>query len=217
VNVRTLSAARWSLEPQLQGSSQAAALYGSIEQALALGTSASVGQRSRAVRRAGRQIPRKRQRALESLGTAYLIFADREPRCGVESTTTRLYASHMAAKLSAVHPVLMVRDVRASIEFYGNLGFTTAFADSSANPKYAGIRRDSVELHLQWHDAGEWSHPVDRPTYRFLVDDVDGLFAELRRKVSAVDTKTVSDTPWGTREFHVRDPDLNGLQFYRAL
>ena len=23
------------------------------------------------------------------------------------------------------------------------------------------------------------------------------------------------DTPWGTREFHVRDPDGNGLQFYR--
>lgn len=123
----------------------------------------------------------------------------------------------MAAKLSAVHPVLMVRDVRASFEFYSNLGFTIVFADSTANPKYAGIRRDSVELHLQWHDAGEWSHPVDRPTYRFLVDDVDGLFAELRGKVSAVDTKTVSDTSWGTREFHVRDPDLNGLQFYRIL
>ena len=24
------------------------------------------------------------------------------------------------------------------------------------------------------------------------------------------------DTPWGTREFHVHDPDRNGLQFYRA-
>jgi hypothetical protein len=26
---------------------------------------------------------------------------------------------------------------------------------------------------------------------------------------------TPGDTPWGTREFHVLDPDGNGLQFYR--
>lgn len=25
------------------------------------------------------------------------------------------------------------------------------------------------------HDAEEWNHPVDRPTYRFVVDDVDAL------------------------------------------
>lgn len=122
----------------------------------------------------------------------------------------------MVAKLSAVHPVLMVRDVRASIEFYGALGFTLAFADSPADARYAGVRRDGVELHLQWHDAGEWLYPVDRPSYRFLVDDVDGLFEELRGQIPAVDLKAVADTPWGTREFHVRDPDLNVLQFYRV-
>ena len=25
------------------------------------------------------------------------------------------------------------------------------------------------------------------------------------------------DTPWNTREFHLRDPSQNSLQFYRAL
>ena len=29
--------------------------------------------------------------------------------------------------------------------------------------------------------------------------------------------KDPADTPWGTREFHLRDPDLNGLQYYRTL
>jgi catechol 2,3-dioxygenase-like lactoylglutathione lyase family enzyme len=47
----------------------------------------------------------------------------------------------------------MVRDVAASIKFYEGLGFTLAFRDSPTDPKYAGIRRDAVELHLQWHDA----------------------------------------------------------------
>ncbi|HEY9420992.1 MAG TPA: VOC family protein, partial [Thermoanaerobaculia bacterium] len=105
----------------------------------------------------------------------------------------------------------------ASIRFYETLGFTLAFSDSTDDPKYAGVRRDAVELHLQWHDAKAWAHPGDRPTYRFVVPDVDGLFEELRGKGQAFDITDVRDTPWGTREFHLRDPDLNGLQFYRVL
>ena len=119
------------------------------------------------------------------------------------------------AKLDAVQPVLMVRDVAASICFYQRLGFQPAFADSQVDPKYAGVRRDSVELHLQWHDAKDFS-AGDRPTYRFLVADVDELSAEFSANVADLDRTDVRDTPWGTREFHVRDLDRNGLQFYRA-
>jgi catechol 2,3-dioxygenase-like lactoylglutathione lyase family enzyme len=120
----------------------------------------------------------------------------------------------MGAKLEAVHPVLMVRDVTASIGFYRTLGFEPAFRDAPVDPKYAGIRRDAVELHLQWHDAADFSSG-DRPTYRFLVQDIDGLSEELDARCPDLDRTPVSDTPWGTREFHVRDPDRNGLQFYR--
>jgi catechol 2,3-dioxygenase-like lactoylglutathione lyase family enzyme len=121
------------------------------------------------------------------------------------------------ARLHAVHPVLMVRDVSTAVGFYEQLGFTLAFCDSPTEPRYAGVRRDQVELHLQWHDASEWTYPVDRPTYRFVVQRVDDLYAELTTRVPTLDCKPVSDTPWGTREFHVRDPDGNGLQFYRDL
>jgi catechol 2,3-dioxygenase-like lactoylglutathione lyase family enzyme len=122
----------------------------------------------------------------------------------------------MTARLEAVHPVLMVRDVRASIRFYRRLGFEPVFTDSEADPKYAGVRRDDVELHLQWHDAKDFS-TGDRPTYRFLVQEVDRLSAECAAGSSVLDRTEVRDTPWGTREFHVRDPDRNGLQFYRTL
>lgn len=119
------------------------------------------------------------------------------------------------AKLQAVHPVLMVRSVSRSIAFYEQLGFVLAFRDRPADPLYAGMRRDAVELHLQWHDAKEWDYPNDRPTYRFVVQDVDGLAEELRAMDARLDRTEVRDTEWGTREFHVRDPDSNGLQFYR--
>ena len=122
----------------------------------------------------------------------------------------------MVAQLEAVHPVLMVRDVAASIRFYRQLGFNLAFADSEADLRYAGVRRDGVELPLQWHDARDFSSG-DRPTYRLLVPQVDELFAEFAAGESALDRTEVRDTAWGTREFHVRDPDRNGLQFYRDL
>ncbi|HTD28758.1 MAG TPA: VOC family protein [Xanthomonadaceae bacterium] len=119
---------------------------------------------------------------------------------------------------------LMSSNVVASLGFYERLGFSVKFQDNPADPKYAAIARDRVELHLQWQDASQWAHPIDRPTYRFVVQDVDALYAELHAR-DAVDTHAIhrspwltpADTPWGTREFHVRDPDGNGLQFYRSL
>jgi catechol 2,3-dioxygenase-like lactoylglutathione lyase family enzyme len=122
----------------------------------------------------------------------------------------------MTPRLEAVHPVLMVRDVAAAVRFYALLGFALTFEDSPGAPRYAAVGRDGVELHLQWHDAAEWDDRGDRPTYRFVVDDVDALSAELER-VPNLDRTALRDTPWGTREFHVQDPDRNGLQFYRAL
>jgi catechol 2,3-dioxygenase-like lactoylglutathione lyase family enzyme len=119
----------------------------------------------------------------------------------------------MTAKLEAVHPVLMVRNVAASIQFYQRLGFELLFSDPPSDPKYAGMRRDSVELHIQWHDAKEWSYPNDRPTYRFVVTNVEELSQEFNHE--DLDRTEVRDTSWGTREFHIRDPDKNGLQFYQ--
>jgi len=100
----------------------------------------------------------------------------------------RLSSLSSAAKLEAVHPVLMVRYVAVSLRFYQQLGFVPAFRDS----------------------------PTD-PTYRFLVPEVDQLSAEFSRTGIELDRTDVGDTAWGTREFHVRNPDLDGLQFYRSL
>ena len=127
----------------------------------------------------------------------------------------------MHAELRAVHPVLMARDVAASARFFSRLGFAVVFQDAADGPRYAGLRRDAVELHLQWADAGQWDHPGDRPAYRFLVDDVDVLFRELAADGALAEYASGSpwaqpgDTPWGTREFHLRDPGGNSLQFYQ--
>lgn len=58
----------------------------------------------------------------------------------------------MHAEIEAIHPVLMSGDVVATIQFFAGLGFTLSFQDDPAEPRYAAVRRGSVELHLQWAD-----------------------------------------------------------------
>jgi len=125
----------------------------------------------------------------------------------------------MPAEITAVHPVLMARDVADSLAFYARLGFTEVFRDAPAAPRYAGVRRGAVELHLQWADPGQWAHPGDRPAYRFPTPDVDALYAEAAGAGALAGAAggpyaSPADTPWGTREFHLRDPGANILQFY---
>ncbi|MBD3273709.1 MAG: glyoxalase/bleomycin resistance/extradiol dioxygenase family protein [Candidatus Marinimicrobia bacterium] len=118
-------------------------------------------------------------------------------------------------QLQASHPVLMERDVSRSIRFYERLGFERLFGLTKNNPDYAGIRRDEVEIHLQWHDEEQWNCNIDRPIYRFVVSDVDALHTECQQYGADLQMTDVMNTEWGTREFHLRDPEGNGLQFYR--
>jgi hypothetical protein len=119
---------------------------------------------------------------------------------------------------------LASNDVTKSLEFFQRLGFAEVFRDAPHDVRYAGVRRDEVELHIQWAAADQWVDAVDRPVYRFVVTDVDALYEEFL-SAGCIDTGSgnrspwakPADTPWGTREFHIRDPGRNGLQFYRPL
>lgn len=130
----------------------------------------------------------------------------------------------MKASVLAIHPVLMARDVSESLGFYRALGFSLAFQDQPTEPRYAGVVRDGIELHIQWADSTQWAYPTDRPAYRFPVTDVDAIYREflVNGCVTAATSQggpwsSPAETPWGTREFHLRDPGQNSLQFYQVM
>jgi uncharacterized glyoxalase superfamily protein PhnB len=118
--------------------------------------------------------------------------------------------------LKQVQPVLSSQNVASSVEFYvQRLGFSLVFL-LSEHPAYAVIRRDDVELHLQWNDPNQWGEG-DRPMFRFLVSDLESLFGELSAKGVFHGETALRQTEWGTKEFAFYDPDKNGLIFYRSL
>lgn len=119
--------------------------------------------------------------------------------------------------LRALHPVLPVRNVTAAVAFYQKLGFALLFQDAPQDPRYAGVGRDDVELHLQWHDPAEFDRRVEKINLRLLVENIDALFAEFKPLNLFHDRTALRDTTWGTREFAFYDPDNNGLTFYRDL
>lgn len=124
----------------------------------------------------------------------------------------------MKGYIKEIHPVLPVKNVFESLLYYTDkLGFNVAFADEEKNPTYAGIIKDGIEIHLQWHDASEWEAGIDRPMLRFVVQNIEALYEEYKLKGVFHNHTSLSEKPWGTKEFAFYDPDMNGLTFYCDL
>jgi catechol 2,3-dioxygenase-like lactoylglutathione lyase family enzyme len=113
--------------------------------------------------------------------------------------------------LKEIQPILGTRDFERAIRFYTDrLSFTLAFSHDN---NYAGLRRDEIELHLQF----QYEHEMQTTRLRIVVDDTDTLFAEYKTKGVFHDKTELASKPWGTREFAFYDLDGNGLTFYRDL
>lgn len=117
----------------------------------------------------------------------------------------------------AIHPVLPVRDIPASMAYYiGKLGFTSLFIDNPKKPMYAGIKRGSVEIHLQWHQEENWKQ-MNASSLRFMISEIDQLYKEYAlQNVFNINT-ALRQTAWDTHEFAFYDLDMNGLTFYTNL
>lgn len=117
-----------------------------------------------------------------------------------------------AATFRQAQPILGTRDVAKAVPFYvDRLGFTLAFGVPTNEGNYVGLRRDHVELHMQF----QYEHEMGTTRLRIVVDDPDALYEEYKDKDVFFEGTKLADTPWGTREFALYDLDGNALTFYR--
>ena len=83
------------------------------------------------------------------------------------------------ATLNQVQPILGTRDVAKAVRFYvDRLGLTLAFGVPTNEGNYVGLRRDRVELHMQF----QYEHEMGTTRLRIVVDDPDALYAEYKDK-----------------------------------
>lgn len=103
-----------------------------------------------------------------------------------------------------VLPILRVKDVGASLDYYARLGFENGSTWGDP-PVWGGCNRDGVGVYfsVQQGHAGGW--------LALSVENVDALH-ELYRARGVRIVSPPQDTPWGLREMRVEDPDGNVLR-----
>lgn len=96
-------------------------------------------------------------------------------------------------------PALPVKDIKVSLEYYRDiLGFDIGWIWKNS---YASVFNGEIEIHFDKQDI------ISPQTIHFFVEDADKVFEFLKnQKVDII--KDVESTPWGMREFSIRE--ING-------
>lgn len=125
-------------------------------------------------------------------------------------------------------PALPVTDVQRSASFYQTeLGFTLVHHEGG----FAILRRDAVEIHLWAASDDDWrrrqgSSPVVSGAESFIagtascrvgVEGVEELHRAIEPSGVLHANAPLRDTPWGTREFTIVDPDNNAIAFFERV
>ncbi|HEX8914195.1 MAG TPA: VOC family protein, partial [Humisphaera sp.] len=124
-------------------------------------------------------------------------------------------------RLTATAPVLLVRDVVASANYFRDrcgFAYDRFYHDP---PSFVILRRDGQHLMLAKLPAGVAPTPhwyvVDKMwNAYFWVDDADGLCAQMRSAGATIDYGPCTQ-PYGVREFGIQDPDGHDIGFGQVL
>lgn len=109
-------------------------------------------------------------------------------------------------EFEGVVPILNVKNVPASMDYYVNkLGFSKKW-DWGNPPTFACVVRDKVNIFLcqgAQGRPGTWMS--------VFIDDVDALYEDYK-KTGAIIRLPPTNMPWGTREMNVEDLDGHRLR-----
>ena len=109
-------------------------------------------------------------------------------------------------------PVLPSSDIDKDIKFYvDGLGFEQVFADKL----YALLRRQNLELHLQWHADTPEDPLLGGSVVRIITNEVDEYYKQVVNRGVIEPNHAPKETPWGTYEFGFFDLNKNQVFIVR--
>ena len=118
--------------------------------------------------------------------------------------------AQLRCKFDGLTPILNVKNLANSIDYYVNiLGFTKDW-DWGDPPGFASISLDNVCIFLcegGQGQAGTWMS--------IFVDNVDALYEDYKAK-GAIVRQPPTNFEWGMREMNVEDPDGHRLRIGTA-
>ncbi|REG85433.1 VOC family protein [Algoriphagus antarcticus] len=105
-------------------------------------------------------------------------------------------------------PVLPSQNIARDLDWYSrNFGFVKTFG----NTKYAGMRLEKIEIHLQWHADTADDPLLGGSVVRIFVKNIDPYFESLVIKGVMKCDKLHRNTAWGTHEFGLYDLNNNAI------
>ena len=121
----------------------------------------------------------------------------------------------MTSTILSFVPILAVKDLGRSIEFYARLGFSAE--RYRGGDIYAFLRRDGFQLHLSQSDTVIKEQNPGNGVYFYLArGTAAGLEAEFRTAGAPI-ASPLAQREWKMNEFVLVDPDANLLRFGEEL
>lgn len=108
----------------------------------------------------------------------------------------------------SIIPVLPSSDIDRDLKWYEQYtGFIYYFGDKG----YAGLRRDNLEFHLQFHHGNAADPIAGESVIKIFVADIKPYFDEFVERGTISKEKLRMNTPWGTHEFGFYDLNRNAI------
>jgi len=105
-------------------------------------------------------------------------------------------------------PVLPSSDIERDLKWHETFtGFTYSFGDKG----YVGLKRDNLELHLQFHHGNKEDPILGGSVIKIFVSDIQSYFEEFVKRGTITKDKLRHNTAWGTHEFGFYDLNNNGI------
>ena len=111
-------------------------------------------------------------------------------------------------------PVLPSADIARDTAWYKKYaGFEIVFADQM----YALLKREQLNIHLQWHADTTDDPLLGGSVIRIFVKDIHPIFEEFVERGTVVKSKLILETAWGTNEFGFYDLNNNAIFIFENV
>jgi len=113
-----------------------------------------------------------------------------------------------------ITPVLPSQDIKRDIEWHiKHTGFEPIFGDNM----YAGLKRENLHIHLQWHADTEEDPLLGGSVIKIFVKNIKPIFEEFIGRGTVPKDKLRLNTSWGTHEFGFYDLNNNAIFFVEEV